>query len=63
MKIREWDEKLSRFRRTVKTSENSSVPPAQRQIAEDKDGELYIVDHDGGGIYRLAESDGTPTPI
>jgi glucose/arabinose dehydrogenase len=29
-------------------------------FGEDKDGELYVVDHDGGGIYRLTESDGTP---
>jgi glucose/arabinose dehydrogenase len=30
-------------------------------FAEDKDGELHVVDHDGGGLYRLTESGGTPT--
>ena len=34
-------------------------------FGEDRDGELYVVDHNGGGIYRLIESGvptGTPTP-
>jgi glucose/arabinose dehydrogenase len=30
-------------------------------FGEDKDGELYVVDHGGGGIYRLTEGGGAPT--